>query len=182
MPEVRKTLSLHVETEETVILSPESRRFKDAYRRIQPREAGEVREILGISAAVTNALRERGEWRDLPEEPLPMIPPEALDSRDGALRQRAWDTASTALTRYVYSPDPQRLRHMEPLIARYLEVAGVLLHTVTLADIEVAKGATLTISTDTHLVSANMIIIHGNGRIACSGFTKFAVASIEGVP
>jgi hypothetical protein len=41
--------TLRVETGERVILSPQSDRFRDHYRRVQPRTATKVRNLIGLS-------------------------------------------------------------------------------------------------------------------------------------
>jgi hypothetical protein len=96
------------------------------------------------------------------------------------VRFRAHAATDRALRDYVTRADPAGLKQMEPAIAQFLELNEISLHVVALADIEVADGATLTIPSDTHLVQANRIILHGSARLECDGFTKFDVASIEG--
>ena len=54
------------------------------------------------------------------------------------------------------------------------------LNLVAFSDIYVADGATLVISSDTHVVEARRVVIEGSGRIMRSGFTKFKVESIQG--
>lgn len=172
--------SIRVEMGECVVLSPESQRFKENYRQVHPRTADEVREIIGLSTETAKALREQGVCCQPSENFSAIIPAEELDSPDGAVRERAWNIAQTALTRYIYSANPQSLSQMEPLIARYLDITKAVLNIAVLPDVEVGSGATLTVSTDTHLVRANKIVIHDTGEILCSGFTKFTATSLEG--
>ena len=70
---------------------------------------------------------------------------------------------------------------MKPTFERFLDISKAVLYIAILQDIEVANGATLTISKNTHVVEANKVIIHGTGRIVCNGSTKFKIASLEGV-
>jgi len=172
--------SISVEPGEHVVLSPESKRFKENYRQVRPRTADEVREIIGLSAETAKALREQGQCCQSSEYSSEIIRAEELNSPDGAVRERAWNIAQTALMRYIYSTNPKSLSQMEPLIAQYLLITEAVLNIAFLADIEVGSGATLTVSTDTHLVRANKIIIHNTGEILCSGFTKFTATSLEG--
>ena len=172
--------TIRVEKGESVVLYPESQRFKECYGQVHPRTADEVREIIGISAETAKALREQGGCCQPSENFSAIIPAEELDSPDGAVRERAWNIAQTALTRYIYSANPKSLSQMEPLIERYLHITQAVLNIAVLPDIVVGSGATLTVSTNTHLVRANKIIIHDTGVILCSGFTKITAASLEG--
>lgn len=172
--------SMRVEAGECVVLSPESQRFKENYRQVRPRTAKEVRTLIGLSEEMAKTLHERGVCCPQSMNPSAIVPAEELDSPDDAVRARALDITDKALYSYVCSVNPAVMVQMEPAIGRYLEIVNVVLNIVTLPNIEVADGATLTISSDTHLVEANKLIIHGTGRIDCSGFTKFNVTSIEG--
>lgn len=95
------------------------------------------------------------------------------------VRGRAHEVVSQALLTYVRTPTPAHLTQMLPAMDRYLELTEFTAHLVALTDIHVADGATLQISNDTHLVEANKVVMEGTGTIQCSGFTKFAVDSIE---
>jgi hypothetical protein len=174
------TQSIRVESGERVILSPESQRFRENYRQVQPRTAKEVRRIIGLSAEMAKTLHERGGCCQPSMSLSAIVPAEELDSPNDSIRARALDITDKALYSYVCSANPAGMVQMEPAIERYLEIINLVLNIVTLQDIEVADGAILTISSDTHLVEANKIIIHNAGRIDCSGFTKLNVISIEG--
>ena len=176
------TQSLRVESGETAVLCPKSRLYKENYRQARPRTAKEVREVIGLSEGMAKAMREQGVCCH-PSMDLPAIVSAAdLDSKDEVVRTRALELTHKALHNYVISPNPSVMAHMEPPLERYLVIVGLILNIVTFKNtIEVADGATLTISEDTHVVEASKIIIHGTGRINCSGFTKFNVASVEGL-
>jgi hypothetical protein len=176
------TQSLRVESGETAVLSPKSRLYKENYRQARPHTAKEVREAIGLSEGMAKAMREQGvcchQSMDLPA----IVSAADLDSEDEVVRARALDLTHEALHNYVTSPNPSVMAHMEPPLERYLEIVGLVLNIATFkSTIEVADGATLTISEDTHVVEANKIIIHGTGKINCSGFTKFNIASVEGI-
>jgi hypothetical protein len=171
--------SLRVEARESVVLSPGSQRFKENYRKVRPRTALEVRSIIGLSDEMAKTLRERGACCQ-PMDTSAIVRAEELDSPEDAVRARALEITDKALYSYVCSANPAFMVQMEPAIGRYLDIINLVLNIVTLQDIEVADGATLVISSDTHRLDANKIIIHGTGRIDCSGITRFNVASIEG--
>jgi len=172
--------TLRAETGESVVLSPESARFREHYRRVQPRTAKEVRDLIGLSDEMAKSLRESGVCCQQHDQPVGFPAPHELESEDDLVRGRAFDDASKGLYSYVCSTTPEQMAAMEPAIERFLELTRLELNLVALQDIEVADGATLTISGNTHLVEANKIVIHGDGRINCSGFTKMNVNSIEG--
>jgi hypothetical protein len=172
--------SIRVEPGERVVLSPESQRFKENYRQVRPRTAKEVRNIIGFSEEMAKTLHEQGVCCQQFMNYSAIVRAEELDSLHDAVRARALAITDMALYNYVCSVSPAIMVQMEPAIGRYLELFNIVLYIVTLQDIEVADGATLTISSNTHLVEANKVIIHGTGRIDCSGFTKFNVTSIEG--
>jgi hypothetical protein len=176
------TQSLRVESGECAVLSPKSHLHNGHYRRVRPRTAKDVREVIGVSDEMAKAMREQGvcchQSLNLPA----IVSAADLDSEDDVTRARALDLTHKVLREYVTSANPSVMAHMEPALERYLDIAGLVLNIVTFKNtIEVADGATLTISEDTHVVEANKIIIHGTGKINCSGFTKFNVASIEGI-
>lgn len=172
--------SIRVETGECVVLSPESPRFKESYRQVRPRTDDEVREIIGLSAETAKALHEQGRCCQPSASPSATVSAEELDSPDEAVRARARDITYKAFKNYVMGANPSSLSQMKPAFARFLDITKAVLNVVALEDIVVADGATLTISNNTHLVTANRIIIHNTGRIVCSGFTKFTVTSLEG--
>jgi len=175
------TQSIQVEPGEHIVLSPESQRFKRNYRQVRPRTADEVREIIGLSAESAKALHEQGACCQPSANFAATVSAEELDSADDAVRARAWDITSKALKNFVYSVNPASLSQMKPAFEGYLHKGEAVLNIAALQDIVVADGATLTISMNTHLVTANKIIVHKTGRIVCSGFTKFTVTSIEGI-
>jgi len=172
---------MRVESGECVLLSPESHRFKKNYRQVQPRTAKEVRKIIGLSDEMANALNERGACCQHSVDSSAIVPVEELDSSDDAVRARALDITGKALHSYVFTVNPAAMIQMEPAIGRYLEIINLVINIVTLPNVEVADGGALTIPSETHVVEANKIVLHGTGRIDCKGFTKFNVVSIEGI-
>jgi hypothetical protein len=172
--------SIRVEPGETLVLSPESDRFGEHYRRVQPRTAKEARGLIGLSDEMTQSLREAGACCE-PSDPRGSFPaPQELESDDEEERGRAFDDVGRGFASFLTTTTPQLLAPLEPAIERYLNLTKLELNIVALRDILVADGATLTISHDTHLVEANNIVIRGSGQINCSGFTKMNVNSIEG--
>jgi len=172
--------SLRLEADECVTLSPTSDRFKGAYQQSQPRRAEEVRGLLGLSEAATKALQE-GMCCPGPTTPAFVPRAEDLDSPDAATRNAARRAAYNGLQAYVHSTTPGAFDYLKPALDRYLDISKAIINWITLSDIEVANGATLTITANTHLVFASKVIIHGSGRIVCQGATTFKITSLEGV-
>lgn len=176
------TQSLRVESGECAVLSPKSQLYKENYRQVRPRTAKEVREVIGLSEGMAKAIREQGVCCCQSMNSTAIVSAADLDSEDEVARARALDLTHKALHEYVITAKPSVMAHMEPALERYLDIASPVLNIVRFENtIEVADGATLTISEDTHVVEASKIIIHGTGKINCSGFTKFNVASVEGI-
>jgi len=172
--------SLRVEPGETAVLSPDSDRFRKHYRRVQPRSGKEARELIGLSDEMTHSLREAGACCQPSNQPSSFPAPHELESDNEEERGRAFDDVGRGFASFLTTTNPELLAPIEPAIERYLNLTRLELNVVALRDIEVADGATLTISPDTHLVEANNIVIRGSGQINCSGFTKMNVNSIEG--
>ena len=172
--------ALRAETGETIVVSPQSERFRRHYSTAQPRTAKEFRAIVGLSEEASQTLRQRPAWTPTVDEIGGYLVPEELDSPDDHVRARASDLASKALLSYAKSANTDILSQVESAIARHLEILGVSVNLVALSDIYVADGATLVISSDTHVVEARQVVIEGSGKIMCSGFTKFMVESIRG--
>lgn len=106
---------------------------------------------------------------------------EDLDHKDPEIRALARSTTYQAFNAYVYGANPAAVAHMVPAFNRYLDINKAVINIALLSDIEVANGATLTISKNTHVVNARRIIIHQTGRIICHGNTTFRVTSVEGI-
>jgi hypothetical protein len=170
--------SLRLEPGECVTLSPTSDRFKAAYQQSVPRRAEEVRAALGLSDTATKALQEQA---CCPPAPALVPRPEDLDSPDAEIRTAARRTAYNGLQAYVRSPTPGAFDYLKPALDRYLDISKAVINSVLFSDIEVAEGATLTISKNTHVVYANRVIIHTSGRIVCQGAKTFKITSLEGV-
>jgi hypothetical protein len=172
--------ALRVLSGETVLLSPESDRFKEFYRSTQPRSAQQLRKMIGLSDAGAEAARAAGVCCQPGDQPDAFPPPEDLSSDDEVVRGRAFDVVGRALQTYVRTPTPQQLVPMEASIERFFELTGFIVNLVALQDIYVADGAVLTVSENTHVLEANKVVIEGTGRIDCSGYMKLNVYSIEG--
>jgi hypothetical protein len=170
--------SLKLEDGECITLSPTSERFKSAYRQVQPRRAEDVRKILGFSEAGAKALAQNTCC-----SPAPTFTPrpEDLDAEDPEIRIAARRAAAVALQAFVNSATPAAFAYLTPALDRFLEITKAVINVVTLCDIEVGNGATLTISPSTLVVYANKVIIHGTGRIVCDGPTTFKITSLEGI-
>jgi hypothetical protein len=174
------TKVLRVERGERIVLSPESPRFRENYLQIRPRTASEVREVLGLSAEVAQALHDRGVRSRRSAHSSATVAVEDLDSRDEVARTRARCNTGNALQDYVYAINPQFLSQMEPVFVKYLEYWQPLIKIAVLPDIEVADGGTMMISADTNVVRANNIVVSGTGKIVCLGPMKFEANSIVG--
>jgi hypothetical protein len=170
--------SLRLESGECLTLSPNSERYRAAYHQVQPRSAEDVRAALGLSETATKALQAGG----MCCQPAPsMAPlPEDLSHEDADTRSGARRAAYAGLQAYVRSPTPNAFVSQVPAMNRYLDLTKAIINIISLSDIEVADGATLTISANTHVVNARKVIIHGNGRIVCKGATTFKIVSLEG--
>lgn len=171
---------LRVERGERIVLSPDSPRFRENYQQLQPRTAMQAREILGMSPEVAKSLYERGVRPERSALSSAPVAAEDLDSRDEAVRARARTNIGNALLDYVYAPDTKFLTEMEPAFVKHLEYLRPVIMIAVLPDIEVAAGATMVVSVDTHVLKANNIVISGTGRIVCLGPTKFEANSIVG--
>jgi hypothetical protein len=177
----RKPPSLRVPQGETVLLSPESDRFKENYRTLEPRTAQELRELIGLSEEGARTARGAGVCCQSGDQFAEIPSPGDLDSEDEMVRWSAFDTVGRALRTCLRTPNPKQFALLEPAIARYLELMAATVNLVTLNDVHVANGATLTISTNTHLLEANKVVIEGTGKIDGSGYMKLKVTSIEGI-
>jgi hypothetical protein len=170
--------SVRLESGECLTLSPNSERYRAAYQQVQPRRAEDVRATLGLSADATKALQASG----MCCQPGPAMSPlpEDLTHDDADTRGAARRATYTGLQAYVRSAAPNAYANLVPAFNRYLDLTKAVINIITLSDIEVADGATLTISASTHVVNARKVIIHGTGRIACKGSTTFKIVSLEG--
>jgi hypothetical protein len=67
------------------------------------------------------------------------------------------------------------------VLNKFLDVTKSVINVAFLQDIEVADGATLTISANTHAVYARNVVVHRTGRIVCQGSVTFRINSLEGI-
>ena len=177
--------NLILESGETVLLSPDSARFKAFYKQIFPRTIDEVRKALGFSEETAKALQPRLQpllaVRRVPTLTSTTIQVEELQSSDSQTRFRARALAYEAARQYVVSPDTSHLAQLVPAINQFIIDTKAFINIIILFDIEVANGATLTISANTHALNANNVTIHGTGRIVCQGRLTFKINSLRGV-
>ena len=172
---------LSLDSGECTTLSPDGGRFQKAFRRVNPRSAAEVRGLLGLTPEAAKALHESGQCCMPNAMPASTPAAEDLDHQDPEIRAAARSATYQAFNAYVRSPNPAAMAHMVPAFDRYLDISKAVINIAYLSDIEVADGATLTISKNTHVVNARRIIIHRTGRIVCHGSTTFRVTSVEGL-
>jgi hypothetical protein len=174
--------SISLEPGECVTLAPESPRLKGVYRQVHPRSADEVRELLSLSGAAAEAIQKARVMCCGPHmAPAATAAAEDLDDKDDERRAIARGLTYQAFRAYVHGDNPAAFTHLKPAFDRYLELNKAIINIAILQDIEVADGATLTISASTHVVNARKVIIHRTGRIVCRGSTTFKIVSLEGV-
>jgi hypothetical protein len=183
------TMDLQVESGESVLLSPTSARFQAAYQQIRPQTIDQVRLVLGFSENAVKALQAAGTatapamatagttLRTLSA----VIPASDLVATDATTRLQARDLAYQAAGAYITSPNPAHFSQMVPVLNQYLIDAKAILNIISLLNIDVADGATLTISKNTHALYANNIVIHGSGKIVCQGRITFKVSTVQGL-
>jgi hypothetical protein len=172
---------LRVEPGETVVLSPTSSRFKAVYERLQPKTIAEVRAAIGLSEASAKAVASRRCCEDSVATAAVMTPDD-LEHSDPEVAKRAQALTYAVAAEYVRAPDVAHLANWVPALDRFINLWQASLNVATFeSDIDVADGATLTISRSTHAVRANAVRIHGTGRIVCEGDVTFKIASLEGV-
>lgn len=170
---------LKLEEGESITLSPTSARFREHYKQFRPRKIDEVRKIIGLSEEAAKAAADQRCCR--PSTALASIPEaEHLDSKEDAVRNQARTLAYQASAEYIYSANPKHLTQWTPVLDRFLEVSQAVLNVAFLDDIEVADGATLTISRNTHAVYARNVLVHRTGKIVCQGNVTFRINSLEG--
>lgn len=174
--------ALRVEAGETVVLSPNSARFKAVYENVQPRTIAEVRAILGLSEESSKALAAAPQCCKKSAIPAALITPADLAHKEPAVAARAYHLAYAAAAEYVRAANVTHLEHWVPALDLFISIAKASLNIARFrSDIEIADGATLTISPNTHAVYASAIRIHGTGRIVCSGPVTFKITSLEGI-
>lgn len=174
-----KRPDLRVGENDHLTLGPDSATWRHVFRRVQTRSIDEVREYLGPKVAEGSASRCCPD----PELAARVVTPEELESDEPEARAAARSLVYRAARAYVRSADPTPLAHWRPAIDRYLELYKVVpqLNVAFLKDIDVADGATLTLTASVHAVLANAVRIHGTGKIRCLGSVTFTIHSLEGV-
>lgn len=167
--------NLVIDSEECVNLTPDSPRFKDVVQQFRPQSIAEVRRLLGPSPGSS------AEGCCMPSALTASLPsPDALMSEDPQERTRARMQAVTAARAYVQAADTRDFKHMEPLLNRFIEISKPILHGFQFADIDIANGATLTLTQNVHLLYASAIRMHGTGRMVCKGPTTIRASSVNG--
>ena len=173
--------SLRVEPGEQVVLSPDSPRFSGYYKQVRPRTIDEVRQVIGLSDESVKTLANRRCCKPSTVSST-LISPDDLESEDPAAKSNARAAVYQAGREYVHG-DPTLLTQWKPALDRYVEINKALLNVLDLLkmNIEVADGATLVISNNTHAVYAGAVRIHGSGRIVCQGSVTFKIDSLAGI-
>jgi len=172
--------NLTVESGETVRVAPDSQRFSAAFKRVYPTDIDEVRKIVGLSDASSQALKAQ-KCCDRATAPASLASPDDLTSSDQVASRRAKEIATQAAYQYVTGNNPAALAQWKPLIDRYLEIGKAVISYCVLKDIEIADGGTLVIAASTRVLYANNIKIHDSGRIVCEGDTTIKCTTLQGI-
>jgi hypothetical protein len=170
---------LSVESGETVRLSPKSKRFTAAYKRVYPTDIDEVRALVGLSEASTKALNAQ-KCCGAQSIPSGLASPDDLNSSDQATSRRAKELAVQAAYQYVTSSNPAALAQWKPLVNRYLEIGRVPIIYCLFRDIDIADHGTLIVPASIRALYANNIRIHGSGRLVCEGNISINCVTLQG--
>jgi hypothetical protein len=171
---------LVVEENETLNLSPDSKRFKHVVQTERPQSIAEVRKILGPSVKAASTTKSHGPCCTIPDElQSTLISSEDLESSDDQTRFRALGLSYKAAREYVRTTDASSLAHWEPVLDKFIQLNKAILNQFFFNDIDVYNGATLNIATNAHAINAMRIRLHGTGKIVCKGPTTFRALSFE---
>ncbi|MGW4895335.1 hypothetical protein ACWEQL_24150 [Kitasatospora sp. NPDC004240] len=174
--------NLRLEANERIVVSPDSPRFAGGYRQVRPRTIDEVRKLLGPANVPEHAVRADGLRLRTGELTKRLLRPEDLDVKDPIARGEARTLAYLAAREYVHAASPAALKQWRPAIDRWLADVRPIIHIFTAGDIDIADGATLTLSASTQGLVARRIRMRGRGRIVCLGNVKISAVSVEGTP
>jgi hypothetical protein len=173
-------LDLSVESGETVRLSPDSKRFTTAYKRVYPTDIDEVRGLVGLSEASTKALSAQ-KCCGAQTIPAGLASPDDLSASDQATSRRAKELAVQAAYQYVTSSNPAALAQWKPLVNRYLEIGRVSIIYCLFKDIDIADHGTLIVPASIRALYASNIRIHGSGRLVCEGNISINCVTLQGI-
>ncbi|MFF2042721.1 hypothetical protein ACFVVX_20045 [Kitasatospora sp. NPDC058170] len=173
---------LRLEANERLVVSPDSPRFAAGYREVRPRSIDEVRKLLGPGNVPDHALRPDHLRLRTDELTKRLLRPEDLEVKDPVARGEARGLAYLAAREYVHAASVAPLKQWRPAIDRWLADVRPVIHIFTAGDIDIANGATLTLSANTQGLVARRIRMHGSGRIVCRGNVKISAVSVEGTP
>jgi hypothetical protein len=172
---------IRLEPHESVVLSPESPRFAAGYRQVRPQSIDEVRKLMGANSVPEKARDGSGAlYFRAPELAKQLLRPEDLEVRDPVARARARRLVYLAAQEYVQGTNTDELKQWCPVINRWLADVQPIISVFAAEDIEIADGATLTLSANTQVLKARHIRMHGSGRIRCLGNVKISATSVKG--
>ncbi|MFD0277886.1 hypothetical protein ACFVHB_28815 [Kitasatospora sp. NPDC127111] len=174
--------NLRLEAHERLVLSPDSPRFAAGYRQVRPRSIDEVRKLLGPTNVPDHAVRADQLRLRTSELTKRLLRPEDLDVKDPIARGEARKVVYLAAREYVHAASTAALKQWRPAIDRWLADVKPIIHIFTAGDIDIADGATLTLSANTQGLVARRIRMHGRGRIVCLSNVKISAVSVEGTP
>lgn len=170
---------LRLEEDESVTASPGSARFAKYYRQYRPQSIDEVRELIGITAEIPH------QHADCCHTPAVLasrlVTPGELEAKDDATRHVARELAHAAGRAYVRGVSTVGLEQWKPVLDKYVVLGGAIINILELGDIDIANGATLTLSVSTQGLYANHITMHGSGRIVCHADVAIRATSLKGV-
>jgi len=109
-----------------------------------------------------------------------LVPAADVTSEDDQVRFRARQVAYDVSREYLSSANPSYLAPWQASLDAFIVATKAVLHLAFLGDIDVTNGATLTISSNTQVLYANNVVIHGSGKIVCKGPVKFKISSLKG--
>ena len=170
---------LSLEENESVTASPSSARFAKYYHQHRPQTIDEVRELIGITAEVPHEHVACCRTPDVLASRL--VTPGDLEAKDDATRHLARDLAHAAGRAYVRGVSTVGLEQWKAVLDKYVVLGGAIIYILELGDIDIANGATLTLSANTHGLYANHITIHGSGRIVCQRDVAIRSTSLQGI-
>ncbi|WP_395292367.1 hypothetical protein ACF9IK_01205 [Kitasatospora hibisci] len=171
--------ALRLEANEKLVLSPDSPRFASGYRQVRPQSIDEVRRLLG-PVNVPDSRAENLLAARVPELTKRLLRPEDLKVKDPNARAEARRLAYLAAREYVHTANTAPLKQWRPIIDQWLLEVKPVISVFTAGDIDIADGATLTLSANTHALTAQRIRMHGSGRIVCRGSVKISAVSVDG--
>ncbi|MGW6915280.1 hypothetical protein ACWGB8_15900 [Kitasatospora sp. NPDC054939] len=174
--------NLRLEANERLVVSPDSPRFAAGYRQVRPRSIDEVRKLLGPVNVPDHAVRADHLRPRADELTKRLLRPEDLEVKDPIARGEARKLAYLAAREYVHAASTVSLKQWRPAIDRWLADVRPIIHIFTAGDIDIADGATLTLSASTQGLVARRIRMRGRGRIVCLGNVKISAVSVEGTP